>query len=185
MVSKKDPICGMKGHIHKYDHYFCSDNCVSKYESKYFPYKKIINYGIGVIASALLVWLLFSIDFMTNFMGIVLILLAFLQLQDLKGFATAFANYDFLARKSRLYGLSYPFIELALGFAFVYNFQLTAAAIITLIIFGIGTIGVINNLMQKNPVKCACLGTKIKIPLTKFTLFEDLVMVAMSIMILL
>ena len=39
--------------------------------------------------------------------------------------------------------------------------------------------------MSKNPVKCACLGTLINIPLTKFTLFEDILMALMSIMVLL
>lgn len=34
MEDKKDPICGMKGHIHAHGHYFCSENCVRAYEKR-------------------------------------------------------------------------------------------------------------------------------------------------------
>jgi uncharacterized membrane protein YraQ (UPF0718 family) len=35
MGNKKDPICGMKGHIKAHGHYFCSESCIRKYEKKY------------------------------------------------------------------------------------------------------------------------------------------------------
>ncbi len=34
MVDKTDPICGMKGTIKTHGHYFCSENCIKKYEKK-------------------------------------------------------------------------------------------------------------------------------------------------------
>jgi uncharacterized protein len=34
VVDKKDPICGMIGHIKAHDHFFCSETCVRKYEKK-------------------------------------------------------------------------------------------------------------------------------------------------------
>ena len=49
---------------------------------------------------------------------------------------------------------------------------------------GIGSIGITKNLLSKNQVKCACLGTKIKIPLTKFTLIENIIMVIMAAIII-
>ena len=58
-------------------------------------------------------------------------------------------------------------------------------SIILFIIMVIGSIGVTKNIFSKNKVQCACLGTWIKIPLTKFTFFEDIVMAIMAIMILL
>ncbi len=30
-----DPICGMKGHIRKHGHYFCSQQCIEKYEKEH------------------------------------------------------------------------------------------------------------------------------------------------------
>ncbi|MBW2983548.1 permease [Candidatus Woesearchaeota archaeon] len=35
MKSKIDPICGMKGAIKAHGHYFCSENCIRKYEEKF------------------------------------------------------------------------------------------------------------------------------------------------------
>lgn len=187
---KKDPICGMQGTIPKYDHYFCSQKCIEEYEDKHNlnPHRKLnktMSFILGFVVSIALLWGLQQSGFMRIFMGIALLALAGLQLIDLKGYATAFANYDIIAAKSRVYGLAFPFIELALGLAFLFSYLITASAIVLIIIFGIGTIGVTKNLLSKNPVKCACLGTKLPVPLTKFTFFEDIVMVAMGVMILL
>ncbi|MBD3313372.1 hypothetical protein GF345_02935 [Candidatus Woesearchaeota archaeon] len=40
MVSKRDPICGMEGHIKAHGHYFCSEQCIEKYEKKHSISKK-------------------------------------------------------------------------------------------------------------------------------------------------
>ncbi|MBU0535731.1 MAG: permease [Nanoarchaeota archaeon] len=32
---KIDPVCGMEGHIKTYGHYFCSENCIKKYEKQH------------------------------------------------------------------------------------------------------------------------------------------------------
>ncbi|MGB3345831.1 MAG: hypothetical protein WBA71_01065 [Candidatus Humimicrobiia bacterium] len=34
-MGKTDPICGEKGTIEAYSHYFCSKECISIYEEKY------------------------------------------------------------------------------------------------------------------------------------------------------
>ena len=45
-------------------------------------------------------------------------------------------------------------------------------------------IGVGKNLLSKNKIKCACLGAKVKVPLTSFTFVEDIIMALMALMIL-
>ena len=40
--------------------------------------------------------------------------------------------------------------------------------------------GVLSNLIQKKSVQCACMGTAIKLPLTKATLVENIIMVGMA-----
>ncbi len=35
MMDKKDPVCGMKGHIKAHGHYFCSERCLRKYEKEH------------------------------------------------------------------------------------------------------------------------------------------------------
>ena len=37
---------------------------------------------------------------------------------------------------------------------------------------------------KKDPIRCACLGASVKLRLTKFTLFEDLTMTVVALMIL-
>jgi hypothetical protein len=44
---------------------------------------------------------------------------------------------------------------------------------------------VVQSLIKKTNFQCACLGTIIKLPLSKVTLFEDLLMMVMSIIMLL
>jgi len=34
-MDKKDPICGMEGHIKAHGHYFCSEHCIKKYEKEH------------------------------------------------------------------------------------------------------------------------------------------------------
>ena len=125
------------------------------------------------------------LDLMLLFIGIVFLILSGLKLLDVKGFANMFSKYDLIAKKSKTYAYIYPFIELILGISFILKLGIIPAAITTVIIMGIGSIGVGKNVFSKNKLKCACLGAKIKVPLTRFTLVEDLVMFAMGLMILL
>jgi hypothetical protein len=43
------------------------------------------------------------------------------------------------------------------------------------------SIGVIQNLINKKNNSCACLGTFFQLPMSKVTLFEDLMMLAMAV----
>ena len=190
--SKKDPICGMEGHIDKYDHFFCSENCIKEYEKKKgltapgspWPRLKSGLILFNLALAVLLIYVLRLTGTMIPFMGAAFIILAGLKLLDLKGFASAFAMYDVVAKRSHVYGLAYPFIELGLGLAYSFKFRVDIAAWVTLVIMSVGIVGVTRNLMSKNPIRCACLGTLIKVPLTKFTFFEDLFMIAMALMII-
>ena len=188
--SKKDPICGMEGHIEQHGHYFCSENCIKEDEKKkgltpsVSPWKKRILILFNLALGVLLIYVLRLTGTMIPFMGGAFIILAGLKLLDLKGFARAFAMYDVVAKRSHVYGLAYPFIELGLGLAYSFKFRVDIAAWVTLVIMSVGIIGVTRNLMSKNPIRCACLGTFIKVPLTKFTFFEDLFMIAMALMII-
>ena len=121
---------------------------------------------------------------MTQYMGIFFIIFSLAKLLDVKGFAKAFKQYDLFAKYIPFYAASYPFIEFILGILYLFNFFINIAAIITIIILGMGSMGIIKNLLSKNKVQCACLGTKLNVPLTKVTLLEDIIMVLMAIMLL-
>jgi copper chaperone CopZ len=121
---------------------------------------------------------------MLDFMGFFYIVFSFFKFLDLKGFSESFRMYDPLAKVVPVYGSIYPFIELVLGLLFIMRFQITAALVITIIILGATTVGVTKTLLDKKNIRCACLGTALKLPMTEATFIENFIMVVMAISIL-
>jgi copper chaperone CopZ len=134
-----------------------------------------------LILAYLLTTLLFvhPANFMAAFMGGFFLIFSFFKLLNLKAFADAYQTYDLLAARSRFYAYLYPFIELGLGLAYVGGIAPKAVNLITLIVMLI-SLGVIESLRKQKTIECACLGTVFKLPMTRVTLFEDLLMVAMA-----
>ena len=124
-------------------------------------------------------------NFMLDFMGLFYIVFSFFKLLDLKGFPESFKMYDPLASAIPTYGWIYPFIEVALGLMFLMRFQIPLALVITLIVLGITTVGVTKTLLDKKSIQCACLGTALKLPMTKATFIENSIMIVMAIIMLL
>lgn len=118
--------------------------------------------------------------FMNHLMAGFFVGLSFFKFLDLKSFATAFSNYDPLAKKWKSYGAVYPFIELTLGFLFIADKFLLFANVMTIIILGITTVGVYQKIKSKTQFQCACLGAGFNLPLSNITIFENLGMVAMA-----
>lgn len=121
---------------------------------------------------------------MFDFMGLFYIVFSFFKLLDLKGFPDSFRMYDPLAKAIPAYGWAYPFIELALGLMFLMRFQIEVALIATLIILGITTFGVTKTLLDKKSIRCACLGTALKLPMTEATFIENAIMLVMAVAML-
>ena len=120
-------------------------------------------------------------DLMMDFMGIFFIVFSFFKFLDYKSFPNSFAMYDPLAKALPLYGWIYPFIETILGLMFLFRFQLFTSIIITILLLGITTYGVVNVLKNKQTIQCACLGTAIKLPMTIATLIENGIMIIMAL----
>jgi len=123
-------------------------------------------------------------EFMLDFMGLFYIVFSFFKLLNLKGFPESFRMYDPLAKVIPVYGWVYPFIELALGLLFLMRLQITTALVITIVILGITTIGVTKTLLDKKSIRCACLGTALKLPMTEATFIENFIMLVMAISML-
>ena len=123
-------------------------------------------------------------DYMSDFMGGFFVVFGFFKLLDLRGFADAFQTYDVIASKFRGYGFAYPFIEVALGIAYLLHFELFWTNATTLIVMSVGSVGVLRSLMQKRKIQCACLGTVFELPMTTVTLVEDVGMATMAAMML-
>lgn len=123
-------------------------------------------------------------NFMLDFMGLFYFVFSFFKFLDLKGFPESFKMYDPLAKAIPKYGLVYPFIELILGLLFIARIQIPLALIITIVILGITTFGVIKTLLDKKTIQCACLGTTLKLPMTKATFIENTIMILMAVWML-
>ena len=121
---------------------------------------------------------------MLDFMGLFFIVFSFFKMLDLKGFPKSFRMYDPLAKRFPLYGSIYPFIETSLGLMFLMRLEVRIALIITLVVLGITTIGVTKALLDKKSIKCACLGTVLKLPMTEATFIENIIMIVMAISML-
>ena len=114
----------------------------------------------------------FMIGFFLTFSGFKLI--------DLRGFAQSYNTYDLLAKRVYIYGFIYPFIELFFGLAMILNSASRSLLIAEVIIMGFSALGVGIKLLKKEKFQCACLGTFLKVPLTKVTLIEDFGMAALA-----
>ena len=118
--------------------------------------------------------------FMPNFMAGFFLVFSFFKMLDLKGFASSYSMYDLLAKKLPAYGLIYPFIELGLGMAYLLGYRPMLINAITLVVMVFSSIGVIVAVMNKQKIRCACLGTGFNLPMTTVTIIEDLLMAAMA-----
>lgn len=148
----------------------------------YYPLFLIISYITGVtvinnVDQGAFRWEAWMNQFMAGFF---LVFSAFKML-DLRGFAAGYATYDLLARRWYGYGYIYPFLELGLGILYLGAWALSITQVLTIIVMGFSSLGVINSLFKKQTIKCACLGTLLNVPLSSITIIEDLGMVAMAI----
>jgi len=150
-------------------------------KSSYFPLLLILGYLL--LAVGLVEFALGSFDWpraMRHFMAGFFLVFSFFKLVDVPAFASSFAGYDLLAGRWIGYGYAYPFIELALGAAYLANVVPLAANIATLLVMGLGTIGVLRAVLAKRAIRCACLGTVFNLPMSSVTLIEDVLMLAMA-----
>jgi hypothetical protein len=123
--------------------------------------------------------------FMHAYMGVFLLVFALLKLFNPVGFADGFEMYDLLAGRVRAYGYVYPYLELALGLAYLSFFMPTFTYVATIVLFAFGAVGVIMALRRGLDIDCPCMGSVLSVPLSTVTLTEDLGMIAMAAIMLL
>ncbi len=123
-------------------------------------------------------------NFISNFMSGFFIVFAGFKLIDLKGFAEGYSTYDLLAKRWFTYGYIYPFIELFFGLSMILNIFPKEILWAEVIIMAFSGLGVAIKLARREKFQCACLGTFLKVPLTKVTLVEDFGMSALALIML-
>jgi cation transport ATPase len=147
----------------------------------YYPIFLIFGFITGITLLVQLVSGCFMPEhWMSHFMAGFFLVFSFFKLLDLKGFAEGYRTYDIVAKVFPGWGFIYPFVELILGLLFLTGIYSFVTSIVTFVVMGVSSIGVIQSLLKKTRFQCACLGTIFKVPLSKVTLTEDLLMVVMS-----
>ena len=117
---------------------------------------------------------------MNNIMGCIFILFGFLKIVNLPKFVQIFNKYDIISQKIPSYGYLYPFIEIALGIAYLKKYKLHNVNSITIILMIISFISVVISISKGQKLRCGCLGSFLHIPLSYVTLSENIVMGLMS-----
>ena len=147
----------------------------------YRPLLLIVSFIVGV---SLLVQFPFDsfsgMLWMRHFMAGFFLVFAFFKLLNIEGFANSYQMYDIIAEKWKGWGYVYPFVELGLGILYLINIAPDFTNWVTLIFLGISSIGVIKSVVNKQKIKCACLGDVFNLPMSTVTIIEDLTMVVMA-----
>lgn len=124
-------------------------------------------------------------QWMRHFMAGFFLVFSFFKMLNLKGFAESYVMYDVVARKIPAWAYAYAFIELALGIAFLIDFNPFATNLVTTIVMTVSIIGVLQTVLNKKKIQCACLGAVFNLPMSTVTIIEDALMIAMSVAMLL
>lgn len=159
-------------------------NAEERPESLY-PLFLIVGYLLGAVLLIALAsghWSLHAL--MNHFMGGFFLVFSFFKFLDLRGFAMAYRSYDVVARAVPAWGFVFPFVELALGAVYLTSWQPVLVNTVTLLLMLVGAVGVLKALLRKSAIRCACLGTVLKLPMTKVALAEDLGMAVMAAVML-
>lgn len=172
----------------KYTITFSNSNEDKQNKHVFTTYKPLLLIFLFIAATTAIV----SIDngkidvmlWMQYFMAGFFIVFSFFKFLNLTGFAESYAMYDILAKRVKVYGLVYPFIELILGVAYLTGFEPTITYIATICIMGFSSIGVIQSVLDKKKIRCACLGAVFNLPMSMVTIIENLTMVLMALIML-
>lgn len=105
---------------------------------------------------------------------------SFFKLLDLKGFAANYFSYDIIAKKFFGWAYIYAFIELGLGVAYAVDFNPVLTNGVTFIVMSISLVGVLQSVLNKRKIRCACLGAVFNLPMSTVTIIEDALMIMMS-----
>ena len=153
----------------------------SKSLATYWPLILVVGYILGGTIISMAATANWSMSFgMRIFMGLFFIAFSFFKLLDLSGFANAYRSYDLIAKKIPQYGFVYPLIELGLGIGYLIGFSPLLVNWVTLVVMVVSIIGVIDAVIRRATIRCACLGTGFKLPMSTVTIIEDGAMIAMA-----
>ena len=146
-------------------------------------YKPVLIIAAYILGISLLIEAKYGFSaerWMQHFMAGFFIVFSFFKVLDLKGFAESYSTYDIIAKKWMGWGYVYAFIELGLGISYLVGFNPVITNAITLVIMSVSIIGVLQVVINKRKIRCACLGAVFNLPMSTITIIEDALMIIMS-----
>ncbi|WP_313807927.1 MauE/DoxX family redox-associated membrane protein [Flavobacterium sp.] len=117
---------------------------------------------------------------MRHFMAGFFLVFSFFKLLNLKGFAESYMMYDIVAKKIPAWAYLYAFVELFLGIAYLIDFNPLVTNSVAFIVMTVSIIGVLQSVLNKKRIQCACLGAVFNLPMSTITIIEDALMILMS-----
>lgn len=154
-------------------------------KSWFTTYKPVLLIFVYIFSATALVELAAeNIDilrWMRHFMAGFFLTFSFFKMLNLKGFKDSYLMYDIIARKFPSWGYIYAFTELLLGIAFLINFNPIITNSVTFVVMSISIVGVLQTVLDKKTIKCACLGDVFNLPMSTVTIIEDGLMIIMSL----
>lgn len=153
-------------------------------ETSYVPVIAI--FSMTALAALALSTSLFGTPFTIRaaewFIGLSMVVLALLKLQDVEKFSAMFLNYDLLSRRWVPYASLYPFLE-GLAGVLMLSDRLTWLSVPIALFIGVeGAASVFKAVyLDKRELKCACVGGSSNVPLGFVSLTENLMMMAMAL----
>lgn len=156
--------------------------------SWFSTYKPIVLIGAFIIGTTLLLegagGAFNTQRWMSNFMAAFFLTFSFFKLLDVKGFAESYSTYDVIAKRWQSWGYVYPFVELGLGLAYLLRLNPLVTNVVTFVVMTISIIGVLQSVLNKRKIRCACLGAVFNLPMSTITIIEDALMIAMSLIMI-
>ena len=164
---------------------FLRDEETKSWAETYKPILLIFGYILGVTilietVNGAFIWTRWMEHFMAGFF----LVFSFFKLLSLQGFAESYSTYDIIAKRWAWWSYVYAFIELALGIAFFIGFSPLFTNAVTFVVMSVSIIGVLQSVMNKRKIKCACLGAVFNLPMSTITIIEDALMIAMSLIMI-
>lgn len=154
----------------------------SKERSFFETYKPLLLIvGLLLLVTGALQWGSWNgMEWMRHFMAGFFLVFSFFKLLNVKGFAESYRMYDWVAGAWPTWGYVYPFVELALGMAYLVDFLPFATNVITFVLMVLGAGSVIQSNLNKRKIQCACLGDVFNLPMSFVTIVEDGAMALMA-----
>jgi copper chaperone CopZ len=121
---------------------------------------------------------------MQYFMAGYFFLFGGLKVYAWRGFIASYRRYDALAAYSLWYAALYPFLEIVLGVLYYFAVFPIAVNLFVFLLFMQKAESVYRAVQQGTTSTCACLGGAFSVPLTRVTVFEDVLMALMAFVML-